>query len=77
MASVKAAHVAAAGKRYVVPLASSAQMPRMQRSQKKSDRAEGQPVGEMNSPQGEGRAVLAEQCLRLRRCSLSHRLPGV
>jgi len=49
----------------------------MQRSQKKSDRAEGQPVGEMNSPQGEGRAVLAEQCLRLRRCSLSHRLPGV
>ena len=57
MASVKAAHVAAAGKRYVVPLASSAQMPRMQRSQKKSDRAEGQPVGEMNSPQG-GRAGL-------------------
>jgi hypothetical protein len=28
--------------------------PKMQRSQKKSDRTEGQPVGEMNSPQGVG-----------------------
>jgi hypothetical protein len=43
---------------------------------KKSDRTEGQPVGEMNSPQGGG-AVLAEKCLRLCRCSLSYRLPGV
>ena len=30
------------------------------------NRTEGQPVGEMNSPQGEDRAVLVEKGLRLR-----------
>jgi hypothetical protein len=44
---------------------------------RKKVRPERSPDGRRNEqPTGGGRAVLAEKCLRLRRCSLSHRLPG-
>jgi hypothetical protein len=59
----------------------SGRKPRMHKKFR-PNRTEGQPVGQMNSPQGEDRAALVEKGLRFRllaslgtpgRCTLSHR----